>query len=129
MPSATSSPGRRSRPRAADAVAGPASGGEVRDRATLRYLEELHRRIEELAAGSRWPEVEALMRERNALLQDFRDAERAAALRAAQRSTDRILRLAASARLELAGELRKLQQGRKATEAYRAHGARSVAGR
>lgn len=93
----------------------------VAGRATLEYLEALHRRIEELAAGSCWPEVEALMAERNALLADFREAERAAALRAAQKSTDRILRLAANARLELAGELKKLQLGRKATDAYRAH--------
>ncbi|MGB5245062.1 MAG: hypothetical protein WBM54_03100 [Woeseia sp.] len=89
--------------------------------ATQKYLADLHRRIEEHAAGSRWAEVEALMAERNELLAKFAAAERPAALKAAQKSTDRILALAKSARLELAGALAKLQQGRKATDIYRAH--------
>lgn len=88
---------------------------------TQKYLGDLHRRIEEQAAGSHWAEVEALMAERNELLAKFPAAERPAALKAAQKSTDRILALAKSARLELAGELAKLQQGRKATDIYRAH--------
>lgn len=91
------------------------------NRVSLDYLEQLHRRIEELAAGSHWPEVEALIEERNALLPDFSAEERVAALNAARRSTDRILKLALNARLELVGELAKLQRGRKATDAYRAH--------
>lgn len=90
-------------------------------RATLKYLDVLHRRIEEQAAGSHWAEVEALMAERNELLAEFSAKERPAALQAAQKSTDRILALAKSARLELAGALAKLQQGRKATDIYRAH--------
>ncbi len=91
------------------------------ERVSLDYLETLHRRIEECAAGSRWAEVEALMAERNELLQDFHGDRRAEALAAAQRSTDRILKLAVAARLELVGELARLQRGRKATDAYRAH--------
>lgn len=90
-------------------------------RVTLKYLASLHQRIEEQAAGSHWPEVEALMDERNELLADFPESLRPAALQAAQKSTDRILALAKDARLELAGALAKLQQGRKATDIYRAH--------
>lgn len=90
-------------------------------RATLPYLEELHRHIEEQAAASRWPEVEALMAERNALLVDFGDAERPAALEAARKSTDRILALAKSARLELGGEIARIQRGKRAVDVYRAH--------
>ena len=74
-----------------------------------------------LAAGSNWEEVEALMAERNNMLEQMTGPERTAALRAAQKSTDRLLALAKSARLELAGELAKLQRGRKATDIYRAN--------
>jgi len=91
------------------------------DRATLGYLDELHRRIEELSALSRWVDVEALIRERNALLGDFSGEARARALAKANESTERILALATSARLELSGELAKLRKGREATRAYRAH--------
>ncbi|MGB5347139.1 MAG: hypothetical protein WBN23_13320 [Woeseia sp.] len=94
---------------------------QQQSRVTLKYLDQLHKRIEEQAASSRWPEVEALMTERNELLADFPATLRPAALQAAQKSTDRILALAKSARLELAGALAKLQQGRKATDIYRAH--------
>jgi hypothetical protein len=78
--------------------------------------------MEELAAGGYWEEIEALMSERDALLADIGDSGRAAALKAAQASTDRILRLAASARLDVAGKLADLKRGRKATDAYRANG-------
>lgn len=88
---------------------------------TLAALADLHRRIEVLAAGSHWEEVETLMTERNALLDGMAGSDRNAALRAAQKSTDRLLALAKSARLELAGDLAKLQRGRKATDIYRAH--------
>lgn len=88
---------------------------------TQATLEQLHRQMEELAAASRWEDLEVLMHERNDLLQQFAGDERAAALQAAQKSTDRILRLANNAKLEVAGELAKLQRGRKATDIYRAH--------
>ncbi|ANO51041.1 hypothetical protein [Woeseia oceani] len=88
---------------------------------TLAALAELHRRIEVSAAGSRWEEVETLMTERNAMLEHMTGPDRRAALRAAQKSTDRLLALAKSARLELAGDLAKLQRGRKATDIYRAN--------
>lgn len=88
---------------------------------TLDDLEQLHQRIEERAAGSHWPEVEALIAERNEMLADVSQAERPAALRSAQESTDRILALAKAARLELGGALAKLQKGKEATEVYRAH--------
>jgi len=91
-------------------------------RATLGCLDELHRRIEEMAARSRWADVEALVRERNALLADFSGEDRARALAKANESTERILALATSARLELSGDLAKLRKGREATRAYRAHG-------
>lgn len=84
-------------------------------------LAELHRQMEQLAAASRWEDLEVLMHERNDLLQRFAGQERAEALQAAQKSTDRILKLASSAKLEVAGELAKLQRGRKATDIYRAH--------
>ncbi|MCB1843299.1 MAG: flagellar protein FliT [Halioglobus sp.] len=87
----------------------------------LGELADLHRRIEVLAAGSNWPEVEALMAERNHVLEGVTGAQRPAALQAAQKSTDRLLALAKSARLELAGELAKLQRGRRATDIYRAN--------
>lgn len=89
--------------------------------ASLAELEKLHRQIEEEAAGSHWAEVEALMQERNRMLADIPASNREAALKAAQKSTDRLLALASSARLELAGELAKLQRGRKATDIYRAN--------
>ena len=88
---------------------------------TLAEIESLHRSIEEQAAGSHWPEVEELMQQRNALLAGVTGAAREIALKAAQKSTDRLLALAKSARLELAGELAKLQRGRKATDIYRAN--------
>ena len=91
------------------------------DAAPLTALADMHRRIEVLAAGSNWPEVEALMAERNEVLAGMTGADRPAALHAAQKSTDRLLALARSARLELAGELAKLQRGRKVTDIYRAH--------
>ncbi len=87
----------------------------------LAELEKLHRSIEEQAAGSHWPEVEALMQQRNGLLAGVSGLARERALKAAQKSTDRLLALAKSARLELAGELAKLQRGRKATDIYRAN--------
>ncbi|MBT8097939.1 MAG: hypothetical protein HKN35_04055 [Woeseia sp.] len=99
----------------------PENSEQSGSRVSLEYLEGLHRRIEEHAAGSNWPDVEALMAERNKLLGEFPAAERPAALQAAKKSTDRILALAKSARLELGGELAKLQEGRKATDIYRAH--------
>ncbi|MEQ8207233.1 MAG: hypothetical protein RIA65_13765 [Woeseia sp.] len=88
---------------------------------TLAALAELHRRIEVLAAGSQWEDVETLMTERNSLLERMTGSDRKAALRAAQKSTDRLLALAKSARLELAGDLAKLQRGRKATDIYRSN--------
>jgi tRNA isopentenyl-2-thiomethyl-A-37 hydroxylase MiaE len=88
---------------------------------SLAALEKLHRQIEEQAAGSHWAEVEALMQARNRMLADIPAGDREAALKAAQKSTDRLLSLASSARLELAGELAKLQRGRKATDIYRAN--------
>jgi len=88
---------------------------------SLEDLENLHRRIEERAAGNHWPAVEALIAERNGILEDFSVEDRPAALRAAQESTDRILALAKAARLELGGALAKLQKGKQATDVYRAH--------
>lgn len=84
-------------------------------------LEALHRRIEECAASNRWVDVEELMARRNNMLSEYTGGERRLALQAAKSSTDRVLALAKSARLELGGELAKLQEGRKASEAYRAH--------
>lgn len=99
----------------------PASNKDDPPEVTLDVLEDLHSRIEEAAANSDWSLVEALMAERNSMLDSFGNKQRPAALEAARKSTDRILELAKSARLELAGELAKLQKGRKATDIYRAH--------
>ena len=88
---------------------------------TLGELEQLHRRIEEQAATSHWDEVDGLISERNRLLGDFVADERVAALRAAKKSTDRILALAKAAKLDVAGQLKDLQRGREATEVYRAN--------
>lgn len=89
---------------------------------TLAMLEALHRRIEEHAARCHWADVESLMAERNARLADVPSDDRPAALAAAKASTDRVLAVAADARLTLAGELARLQRGRVATAAYRANG-------
>jgi len=89
---------------------------------TLAILTALHCRIEEHAAHYRWADVESLMVERNTRLAHVRPDDRQAALAAAKESTDRVLAVAAKARLALAGELARLQRGRAATAAYRANG-------
>lgn len=80
----------------------------------------LNEHMEELAAADEWTEVAELITKRNAMLREIQESERAEALLAARRSTDRIRRMAVNAQGEVRSKLSQLQRGREATDSYRA---------
>lgn len=85
------------------------------------HLESVNDRLEELAAAGEWAEVADLMRKRNAMLREVHDVDRSAVLLTARQTTDRLLKLAEAAKLDVGDKLTKLQRGKAATEVYREH--------
>ena len=92
----------------------------IREQSLSEDVQSLNEHMEELAAAEEWNEVAELMTKRNAMLREIDESERAEALLAARRSTDRIRRMAANAQGEIRNKLAQLQRGREATDSYRA---------
>lgn len=98
------------------------SGNPILKEETLEdHIQSANEHMEELAAAGEWPDVAEWMRKRNAMLREVRDANRTGVLLAARSTTDRILRLAEAAKVDVGDKLMKLQRGKAATEIYRAH--------
>lgn len=91
----------------------------LREQTLSEEVLSLNDHMEELAAADEWSEVAELMTKRNAMLREVQESERADALVAARRSTDRIRRMAEDAQGEIRNKLSQLQRGRKATDSYR----------
>lgn len=92
----------------------------LKEQSLSEELLSLNEHMEELAAADEWNEVADLMTKRNAMLREVDESDRADALLAARRSTDRIRRMAENAQGEIRKKLSQLQRGREATDSYRA---------
>ena len=77
--------------------------------------------MEELAADGEWEKVSELLVKRNAMIREIADEQKAPVLKAAERSTARIKKLAEQAHGDVGQQLAKLHRGREATDSYRAH--------
>ena len=92
-----------------------------REQTLFEHVSSINEHMEELAAAGEWEQVSDLLGKRNAMLREIGDDKKAAALKAASRSTDLIRAMAQKAQSEIAGKLAQLQRGREATDSYRAH--------
>ncbi|MDH3439952.1 MAG: flagellar protein FliT [Gammaproteobacteria bacterium] len=77
--------------------------------------------MEELAADGEWEKISDLLVKRNAMLREIADDEKAPVLKATDRSTERIRKLAQKAHGDVGQQLAQLHRGKEATDSYLAH--------
>ena len=77
--------------------------------------------MEELAADGEWEKVSELLVKRNAMIREIADDEKGPVLKATERSTERLRKLAEKAHGDVGHQLAKLHRGKEATDSYRAH--------
>ena len=94
---------------------------DVEAESVSEKIQSLNQQMFELANAREWEAVGHLLKARNRLIRQLDGEERRAAIVASQECMQKLLRLAETARTEVADQLSSLMQGKKAAHAYRAH--------